>query len=801
MENKKEYVESQTAVLAPLGQVLIRLSDENTQALLSFASDVLRSPESQAQAAVILKRLHALNAEIAPQFHPKQEAISGLPLRMILGTPTVELTSAPSIPSFLVVSYCWHYPGWPLADAATPIAPGWEVSRPMVDAVMGLRQSADEGVWLDRLCINQSSDTDKMSHIGAMDVVYRSARRMVILLEDVQLTPAEEAAGLAYAGFYADMSAGTVGMEGAARIKFIDEYFPSREKAYRDAGRADVLMGAHAFAMKMLGARWFSRAWCGHESRISRHGKVNNPMLLCFGHDGRVLSFEFRSIFYIAMYLSDQESVFDPTGNQSTLHEAMSDPKPRTLRQRWWRTEMLLPSSGDEVSTMQHLDVKDVMWIFSLLVIASGDLVPLALTGPRLKIPDGAGKETLSWVSGSMMGIIDYKMPATAPDSITAVTKDYVELDLIVFAAQPRPASPASLDVASRIVEEHELDMLARDFIAAADETIQSRFRVAAINSSGGSRPDAPLNGFVKAWLALAIDCGLQWILRFPDVMASGTASWDDGILGKDADARLTAAATSLLAHFDTPETKQDSDGATLHNAIRFMTCAVDPRICLLHTGPRRLPIGPFADGAEDFAITSPISDHSYIVVPAAIAHLPDWHHRAWVVEPFDPAAPPEDPATHLPRAPSEEESGKKPGELLAVEVYPILWADGSDRREKRDDARATWRLRKLNIFYRCQKLVKEADDVREEGDDKEVGEGKKKKRMVLVSNEVSDDDNKDDGPAAVLLKKQRVYGADDYDWRSITAAGIKWEEDSGLRPKPGGTAEGQVEAQAEGEN
>ena len=788
MDNKDEYVESQTAALAPLGQVLIKLTHENTQALLSSGTEVLRSPESQAQAVTILERLSTLNAEIAPQFHAKQDAFSRLPLRMICNTPTTTETknAPPSVSTFLIVSYCWHYPAWPIAGAATPIAPGWEVSQPMVDAVMGLRQSADEGVWLDKLCIDQSSAADKMLHIGAMDVLYRSARRMVILLEDVQLTAAEEAAGLAYAGFYKDMSTAVTDMEGAAKSRFIDEYFPSREKKSRDDGTADVLAAGYAFAVKMLGARWYSRAWCAHESRMTLHRKVDNPLLMCFGHKGKVLSFEFRLIFYLAMYLADQEPELDLISNN--IQDALSDPNPTTLRQRWWRMLRLMPDRGDNISAMKHLAnvlssgcfmksdlmsialntagiplffhgdavkvVEDVIWIFSLLVIAAGNIVPLTLSGRRLRIPDGAGKETISWVSGSLVGVIDDKMPTPTPDAITGITKDYVELDLLVFASQPLQASPESLSVASTIIEEHQLDTLARDLLAVADESTQRKVKRAK------ELTENIAGKFLNVWLAQAIDCGLAWILRFPDVIKSGTATWEDGTVGIDADARLTAAATSLLAHLDTSEEEQDIDGATLQRAIRFMTCAIDQRLYLLSSRPRRLPVNPSAEG-PDFAITEPVSDHSYIAVPVAVAHLPGWQDRAWEIEPFDPAAPPEDPAAHLARSPTKEElavSVEKPSGLLAVDVCPILTSDDVDRREKRHGARVTWRLRKLRPFYGCQDLVKG------------VGYA--------------------EDPAVVLLEKQRVYGADDYDWGAIVAAGTQWEEHpGGMRPRPGGAA------------
>ncbi|KAK3361817.1 hypothetical protein B0T24DRAFT_537859, partial [Lasiosphaeria ovina] len=464
------YAKSQAGVLSGLGQTLVQLTAADTRALLSDASAVLRSPESQASAAAMVRRLGELNPDIASQFHLKEDAVSGLPLRMLL--PAAAAAEKPAVTSFVVVSYCWHYPGWLLAAAAQPIAPGWEISRPMVDAVMGLVKGPGEGVWLDKLCINQASNRDRTAHVAAMDIVYRSARRVAILLEDVQLTADEEAAGLAYAGFYAELSRELAenGLEGAAKSNFLFGYFPRREQqeaaASAASGGSNPLKAGRAFAMKMLGARWYSRAWCAHESRVVPHRKIDNPLFLCYGHDGRVLQFEFRFVHYVSMYLSDNDpSPSDSVSNVHAMSQALNDPNSVTLRQRYWRILKLMPDATQGISAMQHLisilshgcaqqgdlmsialntagvplyyrgdavkTVEDVIWIFSLLVLAAGDVMPLVVDGPESKIVcgTGTGKETLSWMTRPMQGAREEQLLTPWPNSITAATAQYIELD------------------------------------------------------------------------------------------------------------------------------------------------------------------------------------------------------------------------------------------------------------------------------------------------------------------------------------------------------------------------------------
>jgi len=124
---------------------------------------------------------------------------------------------------------------------------------------------------------------EKEIAIGSMDIIYHACRRLVIVLEDVQLAKTEEAVGLKYAELYESMclKVRQNQISGAKRDSFIESYWhvdPSDEPAVVE------------FAMKMLGARWYSRAWCAHEVSVNKHGKVNNPLLLCFGADNRVLS-------------------------------------------------------------------------------------------------------------------------------------------------------------------------------------------------------------------------------------------------------------------------------------------------------------------------------------------------------------------------------------------------------------------------------------------------------------------------------------------------------------------------------
>jgi len=76
--------------------------------------------------------------------------------------------------------------------------------------------------------------------------------------------------------------------------------------------------------------------------------------------------------------------------------------------------------------------------------------------------------------------------------------------------------------------------------------------------------------------------------------------------------------------------------------------------------------------------------------------------------------------------------------------VYPVLNSDYPDRRAGRDDGRATWRLRRREEVFGCR----------------EFGE------LGLLGDGVESGTRSGD---IVLFKRQKVYGAQDYDWKSIS--------------------------------
>jgi hypothetical protein len=662
----------------------------------------------------------------------------------------------------------------------------------MVDAIMSLRQPPNEGVWLDQLCINQSDQSDIVAHIGVMDAIYRSARRVAILLEDVQLDENEEAAALAYAQFYEDLCCEVMerNLEGMEKKRFVDEYFPRRAEKLRVSGKGHILAAGKPFAKKILGARWYGRAWCAHESRMRKQEKINNPLFLCFGSKGQVLRFEFRVIHYLAMYLSRSEPADSLAGTE--FIKKMNDPAPQSLRQLCWRIHRLVPTPNTGVSALQHLIdilsfgcfktrdllsialntaeipltfdgediqcVEEVIWKFSLLVLASGDLLPFVTIGEKLRIP-ADGKKIVSWAIKPAQGVLDGPLPNPLPESITAITEEYIELDLLIFESLPKPASVESQAKATRLITDHNLNAIGEELLPSLSENAQSAIRL-VMSETARLRPNTQLlHTFQHSLLSLALDNGLDWILNFPSAMLQATcaAGWLHDPVGSRTDPALSAAARSLLSLFpntsptngsDTPTTTTDTpdDATRLQNATLALTTLLDPRLLLLTPNPRRLPLSPALGFA---ALTPSASNKAYVAVPAALAHLPGFYDRAWVIEPFDPvaaaASKPEEVGDLLPPA-DLRAAGEGEREEKVEDVVPVLNSDHEDRRAAMDEGvRGAWRMRTAQVLFGCVG---------------EVWAGAGGGGVV-----------KGGGGGLVLLKRQRVYGCEDYPWGEIHAA------------------------------
>ncbi|RDW56747.1 hypothetical protein BP6252_13970 [Coleophoma cylindrospora] len=240
--------------------VIITVDSAVKNNLLADAPSLLDSVRQKGQD--ILQGIY--NEGVAALFGLKATAVSKAPFRLVKSATigsNHHISNSPD--SYIALSYCWHNHNWVVQDrsdeskskGSIPISPA------LFKALLEERISDDEGIWIDQLCINQSDETEKALAIGSMDVVYRHARIVVVVLEDIILDKFDEDA-----------------------LRMLMETFHRGAKwVYRE--HLEVSRQLTRLVWKIFSARWFTRAWCGHELLVSNdqlflvrsHGNNNLP--------------------------------------------------------------------------------------------------------------------------------------------------------------------------------------------------------------------------------------------------------------------------------------------------------------------------------------------------------------------------------------------------------------------------------------------------------------------------------------------------------------------------------------------
>jgi hypothetical protein len=371
----------------------------------------------------------------------------------------------------------------------------------------------------------------------------------------------------------------------------------------------------------------------------------------------------------------------------------------------------------------------DIYYISALIAIASGDLSPLFIQSKPLEIQMSGAKMFISWAGQPFTVFSTPRFTTPFPESIKHVTGEYIELDILLIKAKPQRISEESMQKASSILEKYSLRKHQTQRVGEPSHTELLVEKAVAIMNK------APMDyQWSRSILGSAIECGIDWIRRFPDVLdrEATEGGWDHGTF-KDFNPDFTNTAMDLLSYFGVTRNASPAfDDEFLRPTIRFFSCIFDDRLRLLDKVPRRIQTRT----SGDFALTQRVSHRSWIAVPQAISHLPFFIDKAWVIEPYDPAAPEKVTVDSYAEStlPTDLESW--------ADFFPLLDSDFPDRRSLPNEL-AAWQMRRKQPLYGCQPIV---------GDDE----------------------------AVILLKNQKIYGGKEYDW----AAELKKMSEWGIGPK-----------------
>ncbi|KAK5115876.1 hypothetical protein LTR85_009470 [Meristemomyces frigidus] len=204
-------------------------------------------PDADADPNDLLRRLSALDRNVADKFLVKQDIKEAFNFRLIYSHREVVKTQHQS--SYIALSYRRKlHVDKKHGYFTLPLDPE------MYQAVWAERLSDAEGVWIDQICIDQDSRAETTISMAAMDMVYRSARMVVVALDDIELD--------AHEGTILDNH-----MDEYARMLHVapTKRFRGKQPPYLDTHEE-----LYQVLRKLLRSSWFKRAWCRHEMRLAR---------------------------------------------------------------------------------------------------------------------------------------------------------------------------------------------------------------------------------------------------------------------------------------------------------------------------------------------------------------------------------------------------------------------------------------------------------------------------------------------------------------------------------------------------
>lgn len=210
-----------------------------------------------------MEALKMIDPETSVIFGMKKLAVEKFNFKLLQDKQDVDTVSTginDEACDFMILSYACHSPWWtPHACLIHPSTLAEVKECPLTPvmwhAFLQQRLSSTEPYWVDSICITQDLGHEKSFAIGAMDYVYRAARKVIVVIEDVAVTESEVDAILRYA---------------------------ERNEPMHRRDDSDLKMIAQGYG-KILKARWFQRAWCLHEFNTSNKHVFLVPV--CQSHE------------------------------------------------------------------------------------------------------------------------------------------------------------------------------------------------------------------------------------------------------------------------------------------------------------------------------------------------------------------------------------------------------------------------------------------------------------------------------------------------------------------------------------
>lgn len=601
------------ALYIPLGNSLFQLILSRANKAEIFAHALAKLSETRKESLSILWNLGKWNADIATLFSVRSvESVIDTPFRLIYPNSALssfDETSGLYVRQYIAVSYCWRSGDFLPVNCERQNT--WPISQPFVDAILSHLDHPREGIWMDQLCIDQSSSLDKQRSVAAMDIIYRSCIRLVVLLEDVFLSVKE-------AELHVKYDAADKQMDGM--------WVPE------DAEEAEAFEG---FYTKINSARWWERAWCYHEfmvnepwNQMRQQNLVHNATFVLNVDGGGTVKIKWVNLQLImssAMLLMNNEV-------SRTAHDFKGQAIFACVQQGdgdGWRDSLMGGTSGWRSSIMARhngVAVKGSTYLtdrLSVMINMCG--LGLAYNGPELK-----SKDELLFLASSIALAAGETYPLTMMGG-DSVTLNDMPTWLTRSAATTDTSIPRFLLDTVRHVHHisHstiELDMLffnaswLQPFNVSLDDTFQifpSTITTIPPNTNlplqqphlyaTQSQPDTMFDSYRRRFLASCILNGYHFISRLWKQLRSDVveSNYNTGIFTpfRSSPSMLAPAQCLLacllpvsIALFGLPAPST----FTLLDAQAFLTWLADPRsLYYISMYTYRIPLSPSSSSSS----------------------------------------------------------------------------------------------------------------------------------------------------------------------------------------------------------
>ncbi|USP81766.1 hypothetical protein yc1106_09040 [Curvularia clavata] len=259
--------------------------------------------EDDIDATTLLSDLGQLAPSVVKEFIPKEHAESAFRFRLIN-----DVNFHGEEEGYIALSYCRKQAAVTTPRRVlTPIGDlpfGWlkEVEHFPLPTTSALFQAVvrerdmGEGLWFDQVCVEQEDEAERNAALGIIDNVYKNARAVVVVLDDIVVSPDEEQFLRCYVEQY-NYSQVPLDQQPNMGLQppFMQQY--------------EVL---NILVQRILSSEWFDRAWCAHEMRMGRSHVFLVPCLRHYEDDIQTVLRFTGAFFTHLLSLASEVSNFPP---------------------------------------------------------------------------------------------------------------------------------------------------------------------------------------------------------------------------------------------------------------------------------------------------------------------------------------------------------------------------------------------------------------------------------------------------------------------------------------------------------